>query len=147
VVVGLLVEGPGEDEPVSYLAVWTLGVVVYAVYRPHSTVLAGAVAIGAGVYELTPLKRHFRQRCRESLGPGFGFGLDCVGSSIGLMLMLVALGAMSVTWMSAIAAVAIAQKLLPARAGIDVPLAIAIIGLGVVVVAVPGAVPGLVPAM
>src|SRR3981081_2218527 len=52
----------------SYLAVWTVvGVAVYAVYRPHGSFAAGAVAIAAGVYELTPLKRHFRRRCRESV--------------------------------------------------------------------------------
>ena len=131
----------------SYLAVWTLvGVVVFALYRPHSTATAGVVAIAAGVYELTPLKRRFRQRCRERVG-GLGFGLDCVGSSIGLMLMLVALGVMSVTWMSAVAAVVIAQKLVPARRAIDVPLALAIIGLGIVVLLAPSSVPGLTAAM
>ncbi len=130
-----------------YLAIWTLvGVVVFAVYRPHSTVVAGAIAIGAGVYELTPLKRHFRERCRERLG-GLGFGLDCVGSSIGLMLLLVAVGVMSVAWMSAIAAVVVAQKLLPAKAAIDVPLALAIIGLGILILIAPASVPGLTPAM
>src|ERR687892_1409885 len=41
----------------SYLVVWApVGVAVYALYRPHGTVAAGAVAIAAGVYELTPLK-------------------------------------------------------------------------------------------
>ena len=70
----------------SYLAVWALvGVAVYAVYRPHGTVAAGALVIAAGAYEFTPLKRHFRRRCRESTRSGFGFGLCCVGSSIGLM--------------------------------------------------------------
>jgi predicted metal-binding membrane protein len=68
----------------SYLAVWALvGVAVYALYRPHGSLAAGAVAIAAGAYEFTPLKRHFRRRCRASAGSGFGFGLDCVGSSIG----------------------------------------------------------------
>ena len=99
----------------SYLAVWTLvGVAVYALYRPHGYLAAGAVAIAAGVYEFTPLKQHFRRRCRESVGSGFEFGLCCVGSSIGLMLMLVALSVMSVTWMSVIA-VPIARPEAPAR--------------------------------
>jgi len=107
----------------SYLAVWALvGVAVYALYRPHGSLAAGAVAIAAGAYEFTPLKRHFRRRCRASAGSGFGFGLDCVGSSIGLMLMLVALGVMSVAWMSVIAVLVVAQKLLPAKAALDVPL-------------------------
>jgi predicted metal-binding membrane protein len=132
----------------SYLAVWALvGVAVYAVYRPHGTFAAGAVAIAAGVYELTPLKRHFRRRCRETIGSGFEFGLCCVGSSIGLMLMLVALGVMSITWMSVIAVLIVAQKLLPAKAAIDVPLALAIVGLGILVVLAPSSVPGLTPSM
>ena len=132
----------------SYLAVWALvGVAVYALYRPHGSIAAAAVAIAAGVYELTPLKRHFRRRCRDSVRSGFGFGLCCVGSSIGLMLMLVALGVMSVIWMSVIAVLALGQKLLPAKAAVDVPLALAIVGLGVWIIIAPWSVPGLTPPM
>jgi predicted metal-binding membrane protein len=132
----------------SYLAVWTLvGVAVYALYRPHGTLVAGAVAIAAGVYEFTPLKQHFRRRCRESARSGFEFGLHCVGSSIGLMLMLLAVGVMSVTWMTVIAVLALGQKLLPAKAAVDVPLALAIVGLGVLIVIAPSTVPGLMPSM
>ncbi|MEN3308287.1 MAG: hypothetical protein V7603_4489, partial [Micromonosporaceae bacterium] len=132
----------------SYLAVWTLvGVAVYALYRPHGSFAAGAVAIAAGVYELTPLKQHFRRCCRQSVRSGFEFGLYCVGSSIGLMLVLVALGVMSVVWMSVIAVLVLAQKLLPAKASIDVPLALAIVGLGILIVLAPSSVPGLTPAM
>ena len=132
----------------SYLAVWALvGVAVYALYRPHGPAAAAAVTIAAGIYEGTPLKRRFRRRCRESAGSGFGFGLCCAGSSIGLMAMLVALGVMSVTWMAVIAVVGLAQKLLPAKAAIDLPLALAIVGLGVLIVIAPSAVPGLTPPM
>ena len=132
----------------SYLAVWALvGVAVYALYRPHGSVAAAAVAIAAGVYELTPLKRHFRRRCRDSVRSGFGFGLCCVGSSIGLMAMLLALGVMSVTWMSVTAILVLGQKLLPPKAAIDVPLALAIMGLGVWIILVPSSVPGLTPPM
>jgi predicted metal-binding membrane protein len=129
-----------------YLAVWALvGIAVYALYRPHTAIAAGGLVIGAGVYELTPLKRYFRRRCRDSVAPGLGFGMHCVGSSIGLMLMLVAVGVMSVAWMSMIAALVLAQKLLPAKASIDVPLALAIVGLGLVIVLAPSSVPGLTP--
>ncbi len=128
----------------SYLAVWTLvGVAVYAFYRPHGTLAAGAIVLAAGVYEFTPLKQHCRRRCRESVSSGFAFGLNCVGSSIGLMLMLVALGVMSVGWMSVIAVLVLAQKLLPAKTAIDVPLALAIVGLGILIVIGPSSVPGL----
>lgn len=132
----------------SYLAVWALvGVAVYALYRPHGSLAAGVVVIAAGIYEFTPVKRHFRGRCREGLGSGFGFGLCCVGSSIGLMLMLVVLGVMSLPWMCVITVLVLAQKLLPAKAALDVPLALAILGLGVLIVVAPSAVPGLTPPM
>lgn len=132
----------------SYLAVWTLvGVAVYALYRPHESFAAGAVAIAAGVYEFTPLKQHFRRRCRESVRSGFEFGFCCVGSCIGLMLMVVALSVMSVTWMSVITVVVLAQKLLPPKAAVDVPLALAIVGLGILIVIAPSSVPGLMPPM
>jgi predicted metal-binding membrane protein len=132
----------------SYLAVWALvGAAVYALYRPHGSVAAGVVVIAAGAYEFTPLKRHFRRRCRESARSGFGFGLCCAGSSIGLMAMLVALGVMSITWMVVIAVLVLGQKLLPAKAAVDVSLALAIVGLGIWVVLAPSSVPGLVPPM
>jgi predicted metal-binding membrane protein len=130
----------------SYLAIWALsGVVAYAVDQPHGSLAAGAVVIAAGAYEFTPVKRYFRRRCREDAGSGLGLGLCCVGSSIGLMAMLVALNVMSLFWMSVAAVLACAQKLLPARAAIDVPLALALIGLGVVIVIAPSLVPGLTP--
>lgn len=132
----------------SYLAVWALvGVAVYVLYRPHGVLAAGVITVAAGVYELTPLKQHFRQRCRESVGSGFEFGLNCVGSSIGLMLMLVVLGVMSITWMSVIAVVAIAQKLLPPKTVIDVPTGLGIVGLGILILIAPSAIPGLMPTM
>jgi predicted metal-binding membrane protein len=128
----------------SYLAVWAfVGVAVYALYRPHESVVAGAVVIAAGVYEFTPLKRHCRRRCREIARSGGGYGLYCVGSSIGLMLVLLALGVMSITWMSVIAVIVLAQKLLPTKAAVDVPLALAIAGLGLLVIIAPSAIPGL----
>jgi predicted metal-binding membrane protein len=129
----------------SYLAVWTLvGFAVFALYRPHGAFVTGLVVIGAGLYELTPLKRDFRRRCRESAGSGFDYGLCCLGSSVGLMLMFVALSVMSVTWMVVIAGIVLAQKLLPAKAAIDVPLALAIVGLGILIVTAPSYVPGLI---
>jgi predicted metal-binding membrane protein len=132
----------------SYLAVWTLvGVAVYALYRPHGSFAAGAVVIAAGVYEFTPLKQYFRRRCRESVHSGFEFGLYCVCSCIGLMLILVALSIMSVTWMAVITVLVLAQRLLPTKAAIDLPLALAIVGLGILIVITPSSVPGLTPPM
>jgi len=132
----------------SYLAVWTLvGVAAYELYRPYGPFVAGTVVIAAGVYELTPLKHHFRRRCRESFRSGFEYGLCCTGSSIGLMLMLLALSVTSVAWMAVIAVLVLAQKLLLPKAAVDVPLALAIVGLGILIVIAPASVPGLTPQM
>jgi predicted metal-binding membrane protein len=59
------------------------------------------------------------------------------------MLMLVALGVMSLAWMPVIAAVVLVQKLLPAA--IDVPVAVAILGLGIWIILTPASVPGFTP--
>jgi predicted metal-binding membrane protein len=132
----------------SYLALWAVAALaLYALYRPHGPALAGALTIAAGIYELTPLKREFRRRCRESVRSGFEFGRYCFGSSIGLMLVLPALGAMSLMWMVAVGAVALVQKLLPPAPVIDMPLASAIVALGVVAVVAPSTIPGLMTQM
>src|SRR3989475_1913486 len=132
----------------AYLAVWTLvGVAVYALYRPHGSFAAGAVVIAAGLYELTPLKQHFRRLCRDSIRSGFEYGLCCVVSSTGLMLMLMALSVMSVTWMSVIAVLVLAQKLLPAKAAADAPLPLAGVEVGILIVIAPSSIPGLTPTM
>jgi predicted metal-binding membrane protein len=143
--------GPAIAAPLfagSYLAVWALvGVGLYLSYRPHSAAIAGAVTVAAGFYELMPLKRACRCRCRESVRSGLRFGLYCVSSSIGLTLVLLAVGAMSVTWMSVLAVLVFAQKLMPPRVLIDVPLALAIVGLGIAIAVAPTSVPGLTPSM
>ncbi len=64
--------------------------------------------------------------------PDWCSGSTALARALGLMAMLVVLGVMSVTWMAVIAIVVVAQKILPARATIDVPLALAIVGLGIV---------------
>ncbi|HEY3715822.1 MAG TPA: DUF2182 domain-containing protein [Jatrophihabitantaceae bacterium] len=46
-----------------------------------------------------------------------------------------------------IAVVLLAQKVLPPRATVDVPLALAILGLGIWIVTAPASVPGLMPSM
>jgi predicted metal-binding membrane protein len=61
------------------------------------------------------------------------------------MAMLLALGVMSVTWMSVVALLVLTQKLLPPTAVIDVPLALAIAALGIVIAVAPSQVPGLAP--
>jgi predicted metal-binding membrane protein len=133
---------------IAYVGVWAVvGVAAYGLYRPHSSAAAGVLVIAAGLYELTPLKRVCRRRCGENGRSGLAFGLCCVGSSAGLMLALLALGPMSVIWMAVITAITVAQKLLPPRAAMDVPLALAIVGFGVLIIAAPLSIPGLMPPM
>jgi len=133
---------------VGYLAVWTLfGVGVFVLYHPHGALVAGALTIAAGIYELTPLKQQFRRRCRESACSAFEFGLCCVSSSIGLMVMLLGLGVMSVTWMAIIAAIVLVQKVYGARAAVDVPLALGIIAFGALIIVGLSQLPGLTPPM
>jgi predicted metal-binding membrane protein len=133
-----------------YLGIWAvLGVAVYAVYRPHGAAVAGACTVAAGAYELTPMKRRFREKYQDHRmsSSGLELALCCAGSSLGLMLMLLALGVMSVTWMAVISAVVLLQELSRPRAAVDVPVAIAIVALGIAVLAVPSALPGVISPM
>jgi len=121
--------------------------------------LAACVLTLAALYQLTPYKRAFLQRCRSPLGflhgtwrdsrsgafiMGLRSGGWCLGCSWGLMAALFALGVMSLTWMAIIAGLVALEKLGPwerrakiATAGILAVLALAIL-------AVPHDVPGLV---
>jgi predicted metal-binding membrane protein len=129
---------------VSYLAVWTLvGLLVYAVYRPHGAIAAGALTVAAGLYELTPLKKACRRRCRADVRSGSRFGVYCFGSSVGLMVVLLAEGAMSLPWMVVVAVPVVMQKLVPPRALLDVPLALCLVALGIAVAAAPSSIPGI----
>ena len=100
----------------TYVAVWTLfGVAAYIIYRPHGTTAAVVITIVAGLYELSPIKRRARRRCQQRAASGFHYGVDCLMSSFGLMLLLLAWGAMSVAWMSVVAVVVLVQKLVPVK--------------------------------
>ena len=146
-----------------YLAVWTVyGLAAYGLYRFLSSVdtgwlawdergpwVAGAVIGAAGIYELTPLKRRSLRRCRGARHPeqplrsGVAHGLDCVGCSGALMAVLFVLGVMSLFWMALVALAIFAEKVLPRGVRIVIPLAVALIALGVWVGVSPASVPGL----
>jgi predicted metal-binding membrane protein len=120
----------------SYLGTWALAALAMCLlYRPPGAVTAGALMVAAGLYELTPMKGECRRRCRERVRSGLRFGVYCFGSSIGLMLVLVAVDVMSIALMFVIAVVVLAQKLLPPHPAVDVPLALAIVALGVAIAA------------
>jgi predicted metal-binding membrane protein len=155
-----------------YLAVWTVyGLAAYAVYRLVTTVdsgflgwrhagpyVAGGAIAAAGLYELTPLKRVCLRHCRSplhfvltgwhkgsagALRMGGEHGAYCVGCCWGLMLILFALGVMSLVWMAVIAAVIFVQKVIPRADALSVPFAVVFVAFGIWVAAAPGSVPGL----
>jgi len=146
-----------------YLAVWTaFGLVAYALFRSFTSLdtgwlawseagpyVAGGAIVAAGVYELTPLKRLFLRRCRSphpdgsAIRSGLANGLHCVGSSGGLMVVLFALGVMSVVWMVVVAGVIFAEKVLPQGLRLTRVVAIALLALGIWVAFSPSTVPGL----
>jgi predicted metal-binding membrane protein len=115
----------------AYLAVW-LVLALAALQVPWMSVGAYAAVLG-GLYELTPLKRYFLERCRAS--HGLRHGLDCAGSSAGLMVAFFGLGLMSVSWMAPVAVVVFAQKVAPFGVRIALPAGLALMAVGLTVIA------------
>lgn len=155
-----------------YLAVWTAyGLAAYGLFRAVLAVnhgfldwdragpyVVGGAIVFAGLYELTPLKSVCLRHCRSpmhyvlggwregrlgALRMGVEHGGYCVGCCWGLMVVLFALGVMSLFWMALVAAVIFMQKLAPwADRGAPVFAAV-LVALGIWVAAAPGSVPGL----
>ncbi len=120
----------------SYLGIWAIvGLATWLLYMPPADLTAGVLIVAAGLYELTPIKRECRRRCRERPRSGLRFGLYCLGSSIGLMVVLIAVDVMSLALMSGVAAVVLAQKLFPPHPAFDVTLALTLVALGVTIAA------------
>jgi predicted metal-binding membrane protein len=116
-----------------YVAVWAgVGLAAYGIdmrLPDPSNRVVGAVLIGAGLYQLTPLKTACLRRCRNpadflvthwrrgrvgALRLGVEHGAYCVGCCWALMGVLVVAGSMSLAWVVAIALVVAGEKLLPA---------------------------------
>jgi predicted metal-binding membrane protein len=100
-----------------------------AMMSSSSRILNGALLTAAGVYQFTPLKHRCLSKCREplpffiahwregkagALRMGMRHGAYCVGCCAMLMLLLFALGVMSLAWVAALAALILVEKLLPA---------------------------------
>jgi predicted metal-binding membrane protein len=116
---------------VPYLAVW-LVLALLALRVPWMSLGAYATLAG-GLYELTPVKRQFLERCRTS--HGLRHGLDCAGSSAGLMVAFFGLGLMSVWWMAAVAALVFAEKVAPLGQRLVIPAGLALVAVGLIVLA------------
>jgi predicted metal-binding membrane protein len=120
--------------------------------------VAAATLVVAAAYEVTPLKNVCLTKCRSPLGAllgswrggragalrmGMRNGAWCVGCCWALMASLFALGVMSVTWMALVAALIAAEKTLPWRGRVTYATAALLLGLGVMLVVAPHALPGL----
>jgi predicted metal-binding membrane protein len=74
---------------------------------------------------------------------GANNGAWCVGCCWALMASLFALGVMSVIWMGIVAGVIAVEKILPWRRTATYGTALVLLGLGVLVLVAPDALPGL----
>lgn len=119
---------------------------------------AGVTLVVAAAYELSPLKDICLGKCRSPLsflrgswraGPlgalqmGIEHGAWCVGCCWALMASLFALGVMSAGWMAFIGLLIAAEKMLPWRRAARYGIAALLVVLGVLLLADPGAIPGL----
>jgi predicted metal-binding membrane protein len=111
---------------ITYGAIW-LVIALVALRVPWMSVGAWA-ALAGGLYELTPLKRRFLERCRTD--HGLRHGLDCAGSSAGLMAAFFGLGLMSVSWMAIVALLVFAEKVAPFGPRLALPAGLALIAMG-----------------
>jgi predicted metal-binding membrane protein len=155
-----------------YLVAWAAaGVVAYGLFQLvrhafgsqlawHSggRWVAGGTLLVAAAYELTPLKDACLGKCRSPfaflLGSwrdgvsgafelGARHGAWCVGCCWALMASLFALGVMSLSWMAFVAALIALEKTLPWKRAATWASAAMLVVLGVLLIAAPGAIPGL----
>jgi predicted metal-binding membrane protein len=143
-----------------YLVVWTgSGVPIYlgsvatsALATPARAWVAATALVAAGLLQLSPLKQACLRHCRSPLGfflgrwragwpgalaLGWSHAVYCLGCCWGLMVVLVAAGAMGLAWVLLIAVVVAAEKLLPGGAWIARATGLALLVLGMAILARP----------
>ncbi|HEX6499558.1 MAG TPA: DUF2182 domain-containing protein [Micromonosporaceae bacterium] len=138
---------------VGYVAAWTgFGVVALAgdtaVHRlvdswawlgDHPQLVAAGVLLAAGIYQLSPLKRHHLDNVRRA-GAGRRYTASCLACCGGLMLVMFAVGVGSLGWMVVLTAAMITEKVLPAGYRLARVLGAALVGAAVLTVLSPGTV-------
>jgi predicted metal-binding membrane protein len=117
--------GFGVIASVLQYALEQVGMVTPVMGKLRSTVIGGATLIGAGLFQLTPLKTACLARCRSplmflmtrwregryaSLLMGADHGLYCMGCCWALMLVMFVAGVMNVLWMAALTVLMTAEK-------------------------------------
>jgi len=90
--------------------------------------VGGALLLGAGLFQLTPLKAACLKHCRTPLSffltrwrdgrsgafrMGFSHGLVCLGCCWALMVLSFALGVMNLVWMALLTLILCAEKIAP----------------------------------
>ncbi len=157
-----------------YFAAWTgYGLVAYAIdhsirllnpawlaWSRQGPLIAGVAIAAAGLYQLSAFKRVCLTHCRSpldfflhswhegaagALRMGLHHGLYCIGCCWGLMLVLFAVGVMSLFWMTFIAALIFAEKVLRIGPRLAPLFGFALIAMGLWIALAPGSVPGLHP--
>ncbi len=117
--------------------------------------VAAAAVIAAGLYQLTPVKRRWLERCTApelhlprpgiwgALQAGAAHGVCCVACCGTLMVALYALGFMSLTWMVVLTVLIAGERLVAQRSAAVVAVGAVLVVLGVGIAAAPASVPGL----
>lgn len=118
--------------------------------------LAGAVLIGAGLYQLSPLKHACLKSCRSPLSffagywregdigavaMGFQHGLVCVGCCWALMAVMFGVGVMSFAWMALLTVFMFAEKMLPQGKKLTTPIAVFLGVMGIWIALSPATAP------
>jgi predicted metal-binding membrane protein len=114
-----------------------------------NTRLAGAILIGAGAYQLTPLKGGCLTRCRSPLGflmsnwregaggafrMGLRHGGHCLGCCWALMGVLFAVGVMNLAWVGVLTVFILVEKIAPTGARVASVGGAGLIVFGVILV-------------
>jgi predicted metal-binding membrane protein len=147
----------------AYLALWSAtGIPAFVAWsrlhepmaHPYPWVgrLAGAVAVAAGLYQLTPLKatclrhcgspiplwggNHLDRAARAFLAGG-RYGIFCLGSCWMLFVLLIALGTMQLAWMLALSVVIWLERLATIGDRLTLMTAAMLITLGVLLLVHP----------
>ncbi len=112
--------------------------------------LSGGLLLVAGAYQLTPLKERCVRHCRSPLSfltlhwregapgavrMGLHHGAYCVGCCWALMTLLFVLGVMNLFWVLALAAIVLAEKVLPRRIRATPAVGLVLMGAGIWMIA------------
>ncbi len=157
-----------------YLASWTaFGFVAFGILAAARATRLGALtaddlaryalapaALAAAAYQVVPFKQaclrhcrgplsffleHWRDGARGAVAMGGRHGAYCVGCCWLLMIVLLALGIMSLAWMAIVALAIALEKLAPRRAGraASLLLTAGLVALALVALLRPGWIPGM----